>query len=73
MKSSKTSFLRNCISGWNVRTANSQDPDSEDSDIYCTFALRSLSPKCEQLTDCYLIETSPCGIHVVLDERKALR
>ncbi len=56
-----------------ITPANSQDPDSEDSDIYCTFALRSLSPKCEQLTDCYLIETSPCGIHVVLDERKAFR
>ena len=54
-------------------TANSQQPDSEDSDIYCTFALRSLSPKCEQLTDCYLIETSPCGIHVVLDDRIGLR
>ena len=26
MKSSKTSFLRNCISGWNVRTKKERYP-----------------------------------------------
>ncbi|EEK17198.1 hypothetical protein PORUE0001_1151 [Porphyromonas uenonis 60-3] len=29
--------------------------------------------ECEQLTDCYLIGTSPCGIHVVLDDSLDLR
>lgn len=34
MKSSKTSFLRNCISGWNVRCLSSPK-------ISCTFAQRN--------------------------------
>ena len=39
MKSSKTSFLKNCISGWNVRRATVSLRNTSHSEIYCTFAL----------------------------------
>ena len=38
MKSSKTSFLRNCISGWNVRSSNLSNLTTEVRNLFSTFA-----------------------------------
>ena len=48
MKSSKTSFLRNCISGWNVRSHDSLREDCPNSDIIVIFA-RDLCEPCSRL------------------------
>ena len=43
MKSSKTSFLRNCISGWNVRTDYVKQLKEEFATLYLTLHERSQS------------------------------
>ena len=39
MKSSKTSFLRNCISGWNVRAIRKRMCGAYVYDCFVTFVL----------------------------------
>ena len=41
MKSSKTSFLRNCISGWNVRALITHSSSLVNSEEIVIFASRS--------------------------------
>ncbi len=42
MKSSKTSFLRNCISGWNVRLQGGREEQLRDISFFHIFALEEM-------------------------------
>ena len=75
MKSSKTSFLRNCISGWNVREPQNSEPMPPNFQQRAIFVYlrskddhKSCTPAGAKLTDEYTHRTNknnPCTISVI--------
>ena len=66
MKSSKTSFLRNCISGWNVRSPVEEMGTTPLTSVFFTFAEQrkrsiSVSKSIPKLWLCFFF----CYFHII--------